>query len=314
MRQIGVLALALGASLLLAYRVWTDDSPERAADAVEVYRAAADDVTGLTWAAERLTVAVERRSDGAGAYTWVTVTETPEATEGTPAGVPETTSFKGNDKADELWASFGPLLALRELTGATGGAALGLDEPAATVTVRRAAGDVSLTVGGETFGSKDRYVGHDGRVFLVDDQTLKPLEFAKTRLVDRAILPFEPNDVVRVEIDADGASAAWTHENRDDARNDAWKRDGATEERDEVGKTLLGKVLRVRAQQYVAEPPADLVPVATVRVHGESGVAVVEVLKAPDDTWYARTSHNRGVVSLVPSLASDAFGDLSSVL
>ena len=41
-----------------------------------------------------------------------------------------------------------------------------------------------MPVGGETWGSSDRYVGLEGRVFLVDDADLRPLQYGKTRLVE----------------------------------------------------------------------------------------------------------------------------------
>ena len=93
-------------------------------------------------------------------------------------GTPEikTVSFLGNDVAQTMWDNFAPLQALRELepdpVNPVEATVFGFADPHATIEVVRGSGPLTLTVGGETYGAKDRYVQYDSRVLLVDDATL----------------------------------------------------------------------------------------------------------------------------------------------
>jgi hypothetical protein len=82
----------------------------------------------------------------------------------------KSSSFLANKSGEELFETFAPLEALRELPmKQEDRATFGLAEPYATVTVERNAGPVALSIGGETYGSKDKYVEANGKVYLVDE-------------------------------------------------------------------------------------------------------------------------------------------------
>lgn len=343
MREIAILGAGLLGSLVLAYTVWTDDGSGAATDEVAVYRAAPSDLAAVTWTSATETVTLERRADAFGEYVWLTATETVEVpVDGAapdvdpdsgaaggepPADAPEpavrtetrTVSFRGNSAADDLWADFAPLMALRELVGATGTAAFGLDDPTATVSVRTASGAVELVVGGETYGSRDRYVSADGRLYLVDDRTLRPLQYARTRLVERNLFPTAQEEIHAITLEVDGVSATWTHRNPDDRRGAFWARDGG-EAADAAGETWITKALAVRASAYVDEAELDgaLVPVVRFSVQDGERAWPVEILRAEGEgegrAWYARSAYNRSTVELTPSLAADAFADAAAVV
>lgn len=240
---------------------------------------------------------------------------------------PETTTevkavqFRGGAPADTLWTDWAPLLAMRELKlpADADPATFGLAEPAATITVERKGGTVEIQVGGETYGTKDRFVRVGEKVYLVADSKLRPLEFAATRLVERRLHPFEENQMDKVTIATpDGKSATFVHENKDDKAKAFWSREGAPGAEDSAGDTWLGKVFRLRASLYTDEKTltGTPVPIFSVTVTDGKEPWKYEILRVGEgDTadYYARSEYDRALVTLTRSLANDAIADLATV-
>lgn len=325
MRQIAVLSVLLGAALVGSYLTYNAGEKDTSkADQVVVYHADPSDIDAITWKSDTETVQLDHKLDAAGEYLWVTVTGAPPATEEPvdeedptppPPDSGETVSFKGNEAADTLWKDFAPLYALRELTttGAATSASFGFDKPTATVQVGRHSGPIELVVGGQTYGSKDRYVKLGDKVYLVSDQTLKPLELAKTRLVDRLLQPLAESETESVTVRRGDESATLLHKNREDAKAEFWARPETPAVADESAKTWLGKVMRMRVQDYVAKEPA-LAASFSYTVEGEGKSATIEVFTGDDGQFYAKSSYTRGLVQLTESVASEVTADLDTVL
>ncbi|MEO0602854.1 MAG: hypothetical protein AAF211_15545, partial [Myxococcota bacterium] len=188
---------------------------------------------------------------------------------------------------------------------------------------------LDLTVGAETYGSKDLYVGYAGRVFLVDNKTLQPLEFAAQRLVERALHPVEETDAVSLALTwPDGTERTWTHEERassSDAPNarptQVWASTEAPDEADDAAATWINKLLRMRLRSYLDdEEEAELVleKVFAVTLTGPERAWRIEVFESEDEDgepqWYARSDFNRGgVVQLTASLAREVADDLGNL-
>ncbi len=324
MREVIVLGSLLAVSLVGAFFTWTAEEPlPNAEDRIDMFAASSGEVTGIAWKSDTLTVQVEKRSDALGEYSWITVTEPkqgkirpPGDTDSEPEEEAKVTSFKGNDDAEEIWRLFSPLRAMRELSAADS-AVYKLDQPLATIELTRASGVLSLPVGAETYGGKDRYVGLGDKVFLVDDVDLKPLQFGKSRLMERRLQPVavEEADVVRV---AQGeTNVPFTHKNRSDAEADFWSR-GGTDTPDAAASAWLTKLFKLRVQAYVEEselPETELV--LSYEVEGQGKTWKVEILKEnkperPD--FFAKTPFNRGAVKLTRSMANDMIADAPAVL
>ena len=241
MRQVIVLSVALTASLVGTYLTWTDDGEEITDGAVVVLSGSPEQIQSLTWAGED-TITITRKEDARGAYLWVEAVERKkkpvkddtdhpeveeeeeEPSEDEPADEPEaeeepeqefvveekTTRFLGNTQAQELWDGFAPLEALRELevTPEMSREAFGFEEPTAKLTVQRKGQPAELTLGAETYGSKDRYLEHDGHIYLVDDTLIRPLQFATSRLVERTLQPIAEKDVTKVEVSLPDSTVA----------------------------------------------------------------------------------------------------------
>lgn len=371
MKRIGIWSALLAASLVATYLVYYGG--EEAGDdddtIVAIYRADADDVQSIRWAADDLTLDVQRKSDERGEYYWVELEETvttripiepsedeaadeeaseedvpvepadeeaseDEAGEGEGEGdepeEPEepafreetevrTAAFKGNEAAEKLWESFSPLHGLRDFGPLDDhdASVFGLDEPTATLTIGRRSGQVELVLGGETYGSKDRYVQYDGRTYLVDDASLRPLQYGKTRLVDRELLPYKEADAAEVLVVAGSQQLALVQENKDDRGAAYWAQADTPETADDAAGTWLGKVFRMRVQNYVSpdEVQGVLEPRFSYVVRGDDGDWKVEILQeAGEGDFYARSDYGRGLVKLTTTLASEAVADLETVL
>lgn len=357
MRQIVVLSVALVASLVGTWFTWTDDEEVVSDEVVHVYSGTAADLQKVAWNSEDLKVSLERRKDERGEYLWVDSVETkrpkklsdvhPGAEEepgaegaedaapadpavnpdGSPAADPaappeiKTTRFMANAQGEELWTSFAPLSALRELdtTGADP-STFGFDDPAkqATIEVARSSGPVTLTVGGETYGNKDRYLQYNGKTYLVDDATLRPLQFASSRLIERSLFPYQETDIEKVDVQLPGGKTlSYVQQNRDDRAKAFWAAAAVPDKEDEVGGTWLGKVFKLKLREYVDESTitTPLEPVLTYSVAGSDGPWSIDLLKttAEPAEWYARSSYNRSLVSLTESLARNVVDDIGTL-
>lgn len=355
MRTIGVLSAALVVSLIWSYTTWTSDAEEVSDDVVYVYQASENDLQKVSWASKDLKVVVEKKKDAHGDYLWVATEETKKkvpttkdkppghpgedeeepdaADEAAPEGadapaepaaeVPtevKTMRFVASAQGMEMWKSFAPLAALRELSSAGADrTTFGFEgENAATVDIVAGSGAIALKIGGETYGSKDRYVEANGKTYLVDDATLRPLQFASSRLVERSLFPLGDADIERVDLALPGKALSWTHQNKDDAAKAFWAHPDAPDKKDDVGGTWLDKLFKLKLRDYVDESAAPAAPeaVATYTVHGKGEAWKVELLKAEVDgktQWYARTDFNRVLVSLTDSLVRNVVDDLDEL-
>ena len=249
--------------------------------------------------------------------------------EGEAPGEPEVeietkvSNFKGSAQADEMWDDFAPLEALRELeaTGEIDPATFGFDEPEATITITTQKGEQTLVVGGQTYGSKDRYVQHGDRVYLIDDTTLRPLQFATSRLVERSLFPSSAKETSRIEVSfGDGTSESFEQKNADDPAKAFWARASDPETADETAGTWIDKLFRLRLREYVAddEVEGDLVRVFGYTAHGGDGAYEVELFRVDQEgedkpLWYARSTFTRSLVTLTDSLARNVVDDLDSL-
>jgi hypothetical protein len=335
-RQAIVLGVLLGVAMVASYVTWTHaDEKTEETDKIAMFRASEGDVTKISWTAEDTVLVAEKKKDDKGDYTWVTVTETitkakpPEPADtdaSTPAPEPEKetkiTAFLGNDQAQEMWTDFSPLKALRELetTATTDPKVFGLDTPKSTLELTKGAEVMTMPVGGETWGSKDRYVGLNGKVFLVDDQDLRPLQYGKTRLVERNLQPLAEADLDTVTVTKGTNSVVFTQKNREDRAKAFWSRESAPETADAAAATWLDKLLKVKLQVFVADAdaPAQLDPVFDYVAVGKGQAWTVHILRdgapGPNPEFYARSDFDRGLVKLTRTLAADAAADVDAAM
>lgn len=351
----GLLAVLLGASWVR----WTAEPALELDGKVIMVAGAPDDILSVTWFAENKDKAViSRKSDAHGDYYWVDYTRWTEVKAPAPAAPAEDAAgedaagadagadgdagaeeaaaaeaapapeyeeshqvFKAADKAEELFADLAPLLALRKLTDIDDEKrkATGLDSATESIEIQKAGKTITIRLGGEVYGTRDRYARIDGApdIYLVDDELLRPLKYARTRLPDRSLWPFEVKALTKLTLAAGEDSAAFLQKNAADPAKAAWLREGA--EADETqAQTWIEKALKLKSVSYAdAEDDTDsLELVFALTLESEEGqTETVEVLKSPDAAEYwARSGHTRGVVKLLRGPTSQLVEDVGTVV
>lgn len=223
--------------------------------------------------------------------------------------------FRGNDNADGLLTAYEPLMAMRELSSdAAKPEVFGFDEPTGTITVaRKTGGDVVLTLGGETYGSRDRYAKADGRLLLLASTTIKPLQFAASRTIERRLHPFAEQDVDRVALTLPSGEVTLSQKNKDDRKAAFWTRDGS--DPDDEASAWLEKLFRLRADQHATEDDIQgFESVLTASITAPDGTHRIELLRgAEGDEVYARSDFLRGIAQVKKSDALELLADAEDV-
>lgn len=360
-KQVLLLGGLLGLALVGSYMSWTSEDAAADREGVVLLDAAPEQLAGVLWTSENLDVEISRRSDALGDYLWVKTTERkevevpvepvestatvapppepgvdPAAGEDTESGSepsePEVeveirttiTEFKAGPTGDELFASLAPMVAQRRLdVGADRYADFGLDSPEATLQVQREGKEPkAIQIGGSAYGTRDRYALDGETVVLLDQEMLRPLKFATTRLPDRELYGVETPDIVGVRIEGEGVQLQLQQLNADDARNAGWAYAGQdAAEPDESAGAWMAKALGLKAKNYVQadNAPVSTTPVLTLELAVEGGAPhKVEILQGTDlagaEQWYARSSHTRELVVLHEAQASELVADLPALV
>lgn len=225
--------------------------------------------------------------------------------------------FLGNENADGLFKTFEPLHALRELDRATADLdVFGLTEPEATVRVTRSAGEDAISLGGETYGAKDRYAEFEGKLLLLEDTAVRPLQFAATRLLERRIHPLLIADTEQVKLaQPGGKEVEFLQQNKADRAAAFWARADSPEDNDDSAGTWLDKFFKIKAQGYVTDADLPtLLPVVNVTLSdGKDSWSLAVSQEVDGDRVFAQTSFNRSTVELTRSLAAEAIADLEDL-
>ncbi len=237
----------------------------------------------------------------------------------------ENSSFKGGKAADELRQSLAPFKAIRKLQNPSPEKAqeLGLAEPEAWIQVTRKGRTYRFELGGEAYGTKDRYL-HDienNQYYLVDADTLRPLRYARSRLPDRSLTSLEEADIQKVRLEGSSGSTDMVQQNRQDKDAAFWANPSDTTRPMEIYANWLDKVLRLKGLSYVKddEQPQDLALAFKVRLYPESGKEeTIEVFTSKGENgearYFARSNFSRGLVKLHKVLAEEATQDVPDVI
>jgi hypothetical protein len=184
------------------------------------------------------------------------------------------------------------------------------------MTVEHGGRTMTLTVGGETYGSRDVYVRDEAsqRVFVLDDELLKPLKFAGTRLPERNLAAAAIETIASVTLTEGATTQAWTQEARVDRAAAYWKRTGG--EKDEGFGIWMDKFLKLKSTGYVAEAdvPAELTTRFSLAVRADGAPEETVRIASAGEAWYARSESTRGWVKLAQGAARDAADDVRDVL
>jgi hypothetical protein len=311
-----ILVVSLGASWVH----YTADTVAAPKEGVVLVDSQKDVLQSITYKAPDLEVVFEVRKDMVGSYGWVTVTETKKKkVDGQETSETITTRFKAGSAGDKLMESWAPLMALREL-GKPDDAKIqtfGLTKVDTMISVVSNGKTWNLELGGETYGSKDRYVRDSGSglVYVLKKDLLGDFKSAKTKLRDATIFSGTKDKLEYVKVGRGASTVRWTQKNIDDAAAAFWEREGTEGTKDTTFSNWLDKLLKVKSTEYVqGEEPTGLVPVMDLTLKTrEKPEEQLQILRVGDD-WYARGTFTRGLVKLNKATISEAEGEIDDVL
>ena len=168
-----------------------------------------------------------------------------------------------------------------------------------TLTIQQA-GDASLTleIGGETYGSKDRYLRYNDVLYLVDDKHLRSVSSAKARLVERRVHPLGEKEIERVSIVYGDQQTSLVQKTQTTAPRRTGRVKAKPTQIARLGHG--GKLFRLEVQSYEESTQAELLSDFRVVVEGKGQTWNIEVLKTEADSnpdYYAK-SFNQGLVKL----------------
>ncbi len=356
-RSVTVYSVVVALLLGLSWMEWTAPPEVDLGDKIALMQGEAKDVERVIWKSEKEEVTVERKLDAAGSYLWVTHTKweepktpkpeaspapaeatpptdpnapagatpeasaTPPAEEKPPEKVAKTQVFKAGEAGDKLLDSLSPLLALRQLTDVPPEkmATLGLDTSKETLEVVRNGRSRVLEVGGEAYGSKDRYVRdkESGEIYLLDDELLRPLKYAKTRMPDRALFSIAEDKIESAVITGGMRSLDVQHKNAQDKEKASWVRAASPDAVAEQLETWMDKALQLKSSAFVApdDMPVDLQDRFQLTIKGSDGrTETLQVQQSAEKgDWYARSEHTRGLVKLLKGPTSSLYDDVEAV-
>lgn len=332
----GILVLALGG----AWMEYTSESTQPKSGVV-VADNKKEELEKLVYTAPDIEVAYEIRKDDVGSYGWVTVTEQKKKKEnGQDVPYTKVTKFKAGSAGDKVIESVAPVMALRDLDKPDDAKieSFGLNTSDSTFAVTAGGRTTSLALGGETYGTKDRYArdSTSGKVYVIDDELIKPMKFASSRLPERGLYSFKKEEIDSVTLGQGGTTVTWTQKNKDDKTAAFWDRPSAsatapaanpdavpsgnpaaqTGGKDETFSNWFDSFTKVKSTAYVQEGEEPKDPLVqfelTLRGAGKHEETVT-FLKSGDD-WYAKSDFTRGLVKLSKTSAEDNASEVDDIL
>lgn len=321
----GILVLGMGASWM---HYTSEEAPAK--EGVVLVDSKKDELEKLTYTSPDLEVVVEMREDATGRFPWVTVTEQKKKKkDGVDTVETKVTKFKAGSASDKLIESVAPFMALRSLDAVDDAKveSFGLKTPDTVVTLALKGKEVKLDLGGETYGTKDRYVRDQatGKYYVVDDEVFKPLKFASSRLPERGLTSPKTEEIERISIGQGGTVVEWIQKNREDKAATYWERqqpptaaDATAQagQKDETFSNWVEKMLKIKSTGYVqeGEEPTDATILFDFTVQPAGKPAEVVTFTKSGESYYAKSNFTRGTVKLSKSSIEDIADEVDDVL
>jgi hypothetical protein len=235
---------------------------------------------------------------------------------------PVVSYFKSGKASTDLVTALSPLFAVRKLEDVTPDKlkTIEMETPVEHLLIERNGKTTDIELGGEAYGTKDRYgrIAGTNDIYLIDDEVLRSLKFARTRLPDRDLFPFETPKIESAVVGDGGSSIKLTQKNRDDKDKATWAPADSPDDASAQYKTWMDKFLKTKASSYVneADVPKGLELRFQVTLHadggGEETVDVYQDGSAGD--WYAKSGYTREYVKMLKSTTSSLSEDVGPLI
>ncbi|HEY4103771.1 MAG TPA: DUF4340 domain-containing protein, partial [Polyangiaceae bacterium] len=297
--QIVHLAL-LGVAAVAAFGVWSRDDSAQVTlkpSEVEVWGGSPDSVSLLTFDTPTRKLRIEPKKDDSGRYYVGTLEKdepaSPHPPAGADAGAPplatkhETVRFVGVKAADEMMKSLAPLRAVREIGKVEPARAeeFGFDKPEGTLKLTVSGKAQSLVIGGSTPGGGERYAkAGSGDVYALPGDVVQNLLFAESRLTERDLQGFKPDEVTSVKIVKGSKSRDLT---RVPNKVEGWADTATPTKLDETAGNWMSKLGRLHVQDWIEKPAAPVGPdnlvVSVAYFAGKKPLGTLELYKLPGE-------------------------------
>ncbi len=325
----------LGVAGVAAFGVWTKDEQAQVAlkpSEVEIWSGSPDSVTLLTFESSSRKVKLEPKKDELGRWYVGTVDKDdpvlahPAASADggappPPATKHETLHFVGVKAADELVKSLAPLKALRAVGKLEGTRAeeFGLDKPDGTLKITLGGKEQSLVIGNATPGGTERYAkAANGDVFAISGDVVQSFTFAESRLTERDLQSFKPDEVTVVKIAKGGKTRELS---RVPDKVDGWADAATPTKLDETAGNWMSKLNRLHVQDWVEKPAVPVGPdnevVSVAYFAGKKPLGTLELYKVPGEKgndYLAKTAYGRWFAKVVNSSAEQVEQDSGSIV
>jgi uncharacterized protein DUF4340 len=327
----------LGVSAVLAFGVWTRDEDAQLSSKpseVEVWAGGPDSVTALSFESSTRKLRLEPKKDALGRWYVGTLEKDEPAVANSPhgaAGAPPTTPavppkrttsrFVGVKAADEFLKTLAPLRALRAVGKIEGTRAeeFGFDKPEGTLKLNIAGKPQSLVIGGATPGGTERYAkATSGDVFAISGEIVQNLLYADSRLAERDLQPFKPEEATRVRVSKAGKSRELS---RVPDKNEGWADLATPNKLDETAGNWMTKLGRLHVQDWIEKPTAapgpDNLVVRVDYFAGSKALGSLELYKLPAEKgneYLAKTEYGRWFAKVITSAAEQVDQDSTSIV
>ncbi|MEO6603103.1 MAG: DUF4340 domain-containing protein [Polyangiaceae bacterium] len=326
----------LGVAGVLALGVWTRDDDGKLAtktNEVEVWGGTPDSVTAVSFESKTRKVRIEPKKDALGRWYVGTVDKDEPSSISPPHGADAgaapapappkhtTVRFVAVKAADEMMKTLAPLLALRAVGKVEGTRAeeFGLDKPEGTLKLTVDGRPQSLVIGGATPGGSERYArSGSGEVFAIAGNVVQNLLYAESRLPERDLQAFKPEEVTRVRITK---GAKKRDLSRVPDKKEGWADSATPTKLDETAGNWMTKLGRLHVQDWV-EKPVQAVAADNAVVHVDyfagskalGSLDLYRVLAEKGNEYLARTEYGRWYARVVTSSAEQVDQDSASVV
>jgi len=324
----------LGVAGVLALGVWArDDEGKLSAKPteVEVWGGSPDSVTAVNFESSTRKVRIEPRKDALGRWYVGTVDKdepsppipAPGADAGAAPPPPKHTTvrFVSVKAGDDLLKLLAPLHALRSVGKVEGTRAeeFGLDKPEGTLRLTTDGKLQTLVIGGSTPGGSERYAKlGTGEVFAISGDLVQNLLHAESRLPERDLQSFKPDEVTRVRVSKGGKVRELT---RMPDKKEGWADSATPTKLDETAGNWMTKLGRLHVQDWVEKPAqAPAVDASIVHVDyfaGSKALGSLDLYRVPGEKgneYLAHTDYGRWYARVITSSAEQVEQDVGSVL
>lgn len=313
--HLGLLILALAASWI-TFRGQLGGVTASHEEGVVLLQAAVGDVERLVYEREGRSLRLRARRDDRGR--WFEGTEIGSEGEGEQ---PETEVFRAGASAEALWRQLEPLRVRRVLGSLDGEklAELEIAQSTASLSVTVRGREHRFDLGGEAYGSSDRYAkGADGRVVVLPAALTRDLDSGRSRLMERRLIRATRPEVDTLDLSRFTGTVRIVQHGGAEPVDAFWSVAGEEAASGEF-EAWADKFFRMQAWGYRAgDPGANWRAEATITVDSrEHGLETLEIWSVDEQgnrVWLGRSAYTRLVAELASPLAEEICEDLDSLI